>query len=583
MGAVYFSIDPGLLNLLQKVLPIDVFVETGTFHGEAIEIAQTYFKDIYSIELSEDFYKKAILKYRSNENIHIYHGDSGEVLKQLVPSLIDRSIVYWLDAHWCMTDTSAGLLSQCPLLAELAAIQTLNKNSVIIIDDARLFLAPPPIPHEISQWPCITDIVQRLFQLSDTHCLMILNDYCLFIPNKIKTVVRQYAHSHSIDWLSVLDKSRDYNKLLSQLKEKEEALQTKEQEIQNKKFEMQCKEEEIIILKQKNDECEKLIARLARYKKISNQSAILLGHFKNLYSKLIRSLKNPFSPKLGKLVCYSERPIFIPKYYNKCSKSLSIVPSISVTTPSYNQDKFIERTIKSVLNQRYPKLEYVIQDGCSTDETFSILERYNDSIISWQSVKDTGQANAINRGFHRTSGEIMAYLNSDDLYLPGTLNYVARFFMQHPEIDVVYGHRILINERDNEIGRWVLPPHDKEVLLWADYIPQETLFWRRSIWEKVGGYLDENFFFAMDWDLLLRFREASAKFARLPRFLGAFRIHEQQKTFAQLDIGKKEMQKLRYRVHQRHVTYTEIRKNIAKYLYKHVCYQKLYHLGLLKY
>src|SRR6202162_2378644 len=99
----------------------------------------------------------------------------------------------------------------------------------------------------------------------------------------------------------------------------------------------------------------------------------------------------------------------------------------------------------------------------------------------------------------------MAWLNSDDIMLPGALAYVATYFNQHPGIDVVYGHRILIHENDQQNGRWVMPGHNYDLLSWADYIPQETLFWRRRIWDKVGGRVDESFRFAMDWDLLVRF------------------------------------------------------------------------------
>src|SRR5207302_369335 len=147
-------------------------------------------------------------------------------------------------------------------------------------------------------------------------------------------------------------------------------------------------------------------------------------------------------------------------------------------------------------------------------------------------------ANGLNVGFEHATGEIMAYLNSDDVLLPGALNYVANYFREHPEVDVVYGHRVVIDEYDQEIGRWVLPGHDDEVLSWADYVPQETLFWRRRIWEDAGGMIDESFRFAIDWDLLIRFRDAGARMARLPRFLGGFRVHPHQKTSKEMaDIG----------------------------------------------
>ena len=146
--------------------------------------------------------------------------------------------------------------------------------------------------------------------------------------------------------------------------------------------------------------------------------------------------------------------------------------------------------------------------GGSSDETVSVLRRFEPLLRSWRSEPDDGQADAINRGFAETTGEIMAWLNSDDLLLPGTLAYVAQYFAKHPEVDVVYGNRIMIDDDDGQIGSWILPAHDDHALTLADYVPQETLFWRRRIWDAAGGSVDTSFAFAIDWDLLLRFRAA---------------------------------------------------------------------------
>ena len=171
-----------------------------------------------------------------------------------------------------------------------------------------------------------------------------------------------------------------------------------------------------------------------------------------------------------------------------------------------------------------------------------------------------------------------------DLLLPGTLHYVANFFETHPEADVVYGHRIMIDGADAEVGRWVLPRHDDDFLRWADFVPQETLFWRRRIWEKTGAALDESFHYALDWDLLLRFLEAGARFARLPRFLGAFRLHPEQKTSLQMfNLGVPEMNRLCLRTHGRTVPHRERYRNIIPYLCRHLCYHVLYRLGILRY
>src|SRR5215471_8322275 len=219
--------------------------------------------------------------------------------------------------------------------------------------------------------------------------------------------------------------------------------------------------------------------------------------------------------RLGVLAQYRPRPLVIPR--GPAARPVPCrPPRITIVTPSFRHGAYIEHTIKSVLDQRYPNLEYFVQDGGSTDETPRILQRYATALAGWESRSDSGQAEALNRGFSRSTGEIMAWLNSDDLLLPGTLARVAEFFAEHSNVDVVYGDRIVIDHNGMEIGRWVLPPHDPTILSWADFVPQETLFWRRSIWTKVGAAIDESFRFAMDWDLLVRFRDAGASFAHLP-------------------------------------------------------------------
>ncbi len=306
---------------------------------------------------------------------------------------------------------------------------------------------------------------------------------------------------------------------------------------------------------------------------------------KNLMYMALKKLRSVVRPKIGTFYQYSDStPIGIPKHYY--TEAMPAKPmSIAVVTPSYNQGGFIEKTILSVLEQNYPSLEYVIQDGGSNDQTVAVIKKYANKIKHWESKPDDGQSNAINLGFgHTTDSDIMAYLNSDDILLPGTLAYVSKYFAAHPDVDVVYGHRIVIDEYDHEIGRWVMPKHNSEVLSWVDYVPQETLFWRRSIWNKIGGNIDENFRFALDWDLILRFRDAGAKFVRLPRFLGAFRVHSEQKTSAQINkIGVKEMQELRKRCHGRYVAGTEIKKHIRPYQIQHILLDKLYRMGILRY
>lgn len=283
--------------------------------------------------------------------------------------------------------------------------------------------------------------------------------------------------------------------------------------------------------------------------------------------KALCILKFWLTPKLGRLSQHSPVPLRAPSDFRSARNKL---PAITIVTPSYGQAEFIERTIESVLNQNYPNLEYIVQDGGSADGTVDILNKYAHRLTRWESVKDNGQAHAVNLGFRNTDGEIMAWLNSDDVLLPGALHRVGEFFAKHPDVDVVYGNRIVIDPADMEIGRWVLPGHDGKVLQWADFVPQETLFWRRRIWEKVGG-VDESFKFALDWDLLLRFQVAGAKFAHFPEFLGAFRVHDAQKTMAWMaNEGQCEMSLLRERVHGRPIHPMEVRKNVVSYILRHL-------------
>jgi len=280
---------------------------------------------------------------------------------------------------------------------------------------------------------------------------------------------------------------------------------------------------------------------------------------------------------------YKPRSLYIPKRYYK-KVPIKDYPLISIVTPSFNHGLYIEETIKSVIDQKYPNLEYIVNDGGSTDNTTEILKKYSSDQLRWTSEKDKGQADAINRGLQSSKGEIMAYLNSDDLLLPGSLNYIAKYFQAHPSVDVVYSHRVLIDKESKEIGRWILPLHNDKVLCIADYVPQETMFWRRSIWEKAGSYIDDSFDFAIDWEILLRFIDEGAKFRRLPKFLGAFRVHNESKSKSMIvSSGHKEMSRLRFRHHKCELTRREIRKKLASFYRQQLCLNALYQLKILRY
>lgn len=260
-------------------------------------------------------------------------------------------------------------------------------------------------------------------------------------------------------------------------------------------------------------------------------------------------------------MAYPPRPLRTEKF--PPHQASGKLPKLSIVTPSYQQAGYLGETMRSVLAQE-ADVEYVVQDGGSTDGSAGLIDRFatesastpagRPRITAWASARDGGQADAIAQGFARTSGgpdDVMSWINSDDFYLPGALTFVADYFARHPEVDVLYGNRIVVDEASMEIARWFLPPHDLEVLRLNDFIPQETLFWRRRVWDRVGG-LDTSFHFALDWDLLLRLQAAGAHIVHVPYFLACFRSHAAQKTAAFMhNTGQQEITRLRERTHGR--------------------------------
>jgi hypothetical protein len=285
-------------------------------------------------------------------------------------------------------------------------------------------------------------------------------------------------------------------------------------------------------------------------------------------------------PPLWKFEQHSPRPVAAAAS-TRTDPLPDPAPRIAIVTPSFNHCKYLQATIESVLTQEYPNVFYHVQDGASTDGTIDLLKTYGNR-ISWCSEPDGGQAQAINRGFAGVDCEIMAYLNSDDVLMPGTLAYVTNFFHAHPEVDIVYGHRIFINSDGLEVGRAVLPRHHAKTLMWADYIPQETMFWRRRVWDAVGA-IDEKFNYALDWEFILRVQAAGFKFVRLPRFLACFRVHDMQKTAAMYDIGRQEMQALRARYIGREPTQGQIYRAAFPYLARQLVLHWMHRIGILRY
>jgi glycosyltransferase involved in cell wall biosynthesis len=202
-------------------------------------------------------------------------------------------------------------------------------------------------------------------------------------------------------------------------------------------------------------------------------------------------------------------------------------PSVTIVTPSFNQAEFLEQTIRSVLDQNYPNLEYIIMDGGSTDGSVNIIRKYEDRLAYWTSGKDGGQSQAINAGFKRATGDVVNWLCSDDILLPGALQTVAE---EIAGCDWLIGsaYRMQADAQcDVEVGHSRYRRFD---VLYNSYIlNQVSVFWRRSLFEAVGG-LDESLHYAMDPDLWMRFELASApKIVSAP--LAAFRVHPAQKTF----------------------------------------------------
>lgn len=259
-------------------------------------------------------------------------------------------------------------------------------------------------------------------------------------------------------------------------------------------------------------------------------------------------IKSLIIPGIARLGAYLPRPVSLDTRLVKSKQNIGLLPRISIVVPSFNQGMFIDATLQSIIHQQYPNLELIVVDGGSTDNTLDVIKQYEDHLAWWVSEPDTGQTSAINKGFMRSSGDVMAWINSDDIIAPGALHKIAEYFIYNPKVHAVYGNRIIINEAGLEIGRWVLPPHSSRVLKWVDFVPQETLYWRREAWDLVGARLDETFCFAMDWDFILRLSANYMEIHHLSIFLGFFRVHKNQKTSDKISsVGREEMQMLRQR------------------------------------
>jgi glycosyltransferase involved in cell wall biosynthesis len=206
---------------------------------------------------------------------------------------------------------------------------------------------------------------------------------------------------------------------------------------------------------------------------------------------------------------------------------------VSIVTASYNMASFLERTLRSILCQDYNNIEYLVLDSCSTDGTGDILRRYKDALDILIVEKDRGQADALSRGLRMATGDILAYLNADDcLTSSHTITQVVRYFENNPAVDVVCGQRYFVNREGEYLSRDPYRQFSGQALKSSNPIAQEATFWRRGIYEKAGGYIDQNYHCALDYELWLRMLLHGAEFLSVPEVWGLFRSYPEQKTTA---------------------------------------------------
>lgn len=199
-------------------------------------------------------------------------------------------------------------------------------------------------------------------------------------------------------------------------------------------------------------------------------------------------------------------------------------PTVSIVTPSFNQAPFLEETIRSVLEQSYPNIEYILIDGGSSDDSVAIIQKYAARLAHWASEPDRGQTDAINKGFALAHGEILAWLNSDDTYQLGAVAEAADFLQAHRDVGMVYGNANLINETGQVIGQFPAAQTDyRRLQRGYVHIPQQASFFRADLWKRVGP-LDPTFYFAMDYDLWVRLARIS-ELRYQPRLWANFRLH----------------------------------------------------------
>lgn len=246
------------------------------------------------------------------------------------------------------------------------------------------------------------------------------------------------------------------------------------------------------------------------------------------------------------------------------------LPRITIVTPSFDQAKYLPETIESVLKQDYPNLEYIIIDGGSTDGSVDVIKRYERHLSYWVSEKDSGQSEAINKGFKKATGELFTWVNSDDVLLPGSLQTVAEYYGKCNQPDIITGNVVYIDDK-GRITRFLRLPRQSRFFffrgVWHASAP--AVFFKTSLFHAVGG-VNPDYHLCMDLDLWMKMMKKDARVAHVSRYLGAFRWHENAKTIQFLDKHATSFSSERIEI---------LKKNVNRFsIHKVLLWRKIYKL-----